>query len=203
MVYKHAISTVVPARNVRLADRRRRHAACRGRFGGLNDAQARAGLHCLTVRVAANAPSSSASVSGRAPEPDRVEEFARWRVRPAPKSSRSSPARARRRIPRFLIGTGKVEELRARHRGAAAPTSWSSTTRCRPSQERNLEKELECRVLDRTGLILDIFAQRARTLRRQAAGRARAAASTWRLAWCAAGPTSSGRRRRHRPARSR
>ena len=32
-----------------------------------------------------------------------------------------------------------------------------------PSQERNLERELKCRVLDRTGLILDIFAQRART----------------------------------------
>ena len=32
-----------------------------------------------------------------------------------------------------------------------------------PSQERNLEKALCCRVLDRTGLILDIFAQRART----------------------------------------
>jgi GTP-binding protein HflX len=32
-----------------------------------------------------------------------------------------------------------------------------------PSQERNLEKELQCRVLDRTDLILDIFAQRARS----------------------------------------
>ncbi len=32
-----------------------------------------------------------------------------------------------------------------------------------PSQERNLERELQCRVVDRTGLILDIFAQRART----------------------------------------
>ncbi|GIT64235.1 MAG: hypothetical protein Ct9H300mP22_6350 [Gammaproteobacteria bacterium] len=32
-----------------------------------------------------------------------------------------------------------------------------------PSQERNLEKVFECRVLDRTGLILDIFAQRARS----------------------------------------
>jgi GTP-binding protein HflX len=32
-----------------------------------------------------------------------------------------------------------------------------------PSQERNLERALSCRVLDRTGLILDIFAQRART----------------------------------------
>ena len=32
-----------------------------------------------------------------------------------------------------------------------------------PSQERNLERELQCRVLDRAGLILDIFAQRARS----------------------------------------
>ncbi|MEE3191736.1 MAG: ribosome rescue GTPase HflX, partial [Pseudomonadota bacterium] len=32
-----------------------------------------------------------------------------------------------------------------------------------PSQERNVEREIKCRVLDRTGLILDIFAQRART----------------------------------------
>ena len=32
-----------------------------------------------------------------------------------------------------------------------------------PSQERNLEQLCQCRVLDRTGLILDIFAQRART----------------------------------------
>ncbi len=32
-----------------------------------------------------------------------------------------------------------------------------------PSQERNLERVFECRVIDRTGLILDIFAQRART----------------------------------------
>lgn len=32
-----------------------------------------------------------------------------------------------------------------------------------PAQERNLERLCECRVIDRTGLILDIFAQRART----------------------------------------
>jgi 50S ribosomal subunit-associated GTPase HflX len=39
-----------------------------------------------------------------------------------------------------------------------------------PSQERNLERVFECRVIDRTGLILDIFAQRARTMK-QAPGR--------------------------------
>ena len=32
-----------------------------------------------------------------------------------------------------------------------------------PSQERNLEREVQCRVIGRTGLILDIFAQRARS----------------------------------------
>ena len=32
-----------------------------------------------------------------------------------------------------------------------------------PSQERNLEQQLKCRVIDRTGLILDIFAQRAQS----------------------------------------
>jgi len=45
---------------------------------------------------------------------------------------------------------------------ALARTSWSWTV-ASPAQERNLEKTLECRVLDRSGLILDIFAQRART----------------------------------------
>jgi len=64
--------------------------------------------------------------------------------------------------PRFFIGKGKVEELsesvtenQAELIIASAPLS--------PSQERNLEKSLNCRVLDRSGLILDIFAQRART----------------------------------------
>ena len=64
--------------------------------------------------------------------------------------------------PRFLIGKGKVDELRASVEANdaelvifGAPLS--------PSQERNLERELKCRVLDRAGLILDIFAQRARS----------------------------------------
>ena len=44
-----------------------------------------------------------------------------------------------------------------------------------PAQQRNLEKALGCKVIDRSALILDIFAQRARTPRGQAAGRAGAA----------------------------
>ncbi len=63
---------------------------------------------------------------------------------------------------KFLIGSGKVEEIQAQVKQeevALVIVNHALT----PSQERNLERALECRVLDRTGLILDIFAQRART----------------------------------------
>jgi len=63
---------------------------------------------------------------------------------------------------KFFVGTGKLDELRqaVERLGAEVVIFNHNLT---PSQERNLEKALECRVLDRTGLILDIFAQRART----------------------------------------
>ncbi|MEL0167815.1 MAG: ribosome rescue GTPase HflX [Pseudomonadaceae bacterium] len=64
--------------------------------------------------------------------------------------------------PRFLIGPGKVEELRALVKACEGDLVIFNHI-LTPSQERNLERELECRVIDRTGLILDIFAQRART----------------------------------------
>ncbi|MGY6563696.1 MAG: ribosome rescue GTPase HflX [Halomonadaceae bacterium] len=63
---------------------------------------------------------------------------------------------------RTFIGSGKLEELREalQVHGAELVIFNHGLS---PSQERNLERELKCRVLDRTGLILDIFAQRART----------------------------------------
>lgn len=64
--------------------------------------------------------------------------------------------------PRFLIGSGKVEELGSLVKAGEADLVIFNHV-LTPSQERNLERELECRVIDRTGLILDIFAQRART----------------------------------------
>ena len=64
--------------------------------------------------------------------------------------------------PRYFIGSGKVEELAAMIRDSAADLVLFNHA-LSPSQERNLEKALSCRVLDRTGLILDIFAQRARS----------------------------------------
>ena len=64
--------------------------------------------------------------------------------------------------PRFFVGPGKVAEIRQLvllHDVDVVLFNHALS----PSQERNLEKELQCRVIDRTGLILDIFAQRART----------------------------------------
>lgn len=63
---------------------------------------------------------------------------------------------------RYYIGTGKLEELSlavAEHQAELVLFN----NMLSPSQERNLEKALSVRVVDRTGLILDIFAQRART----------------------------------------
>ena len=71
-------------------------------------------------------------------------------------SSRRSPD------PRYFIGKGKLDELQQIIRESDAELVISSAA-LNPSQERNLEKELKCRVLDRAGLILDIFAQRARS----------------------------------------
>ena len=71
-------------------------------------------------------------------------------------SSRRSPD------PRFFIGRGKLDELAEIIRDTDAELVISSAA-LSPSQERNLEKALKCRVLDRAGLILDIFAQRARS----------------------------------------
>ena len=64
--------------------------------------------------------------------------------------------------PATLLGIGKVREIKA----------WAAEERCdfvlfdhdlTPSQHRNLERGLECRVLDRSQLILDIFAKHARS----------------------------------------
>ena len=65
-------------------------------------------------------------------------------------------------VAKTFVGSGKAEELRALvvlHEAEIVIFNHTLT----PSQERNLEAIFECRVLDRTGLILDIFAQRART----------------------------------------
>jgi GTP-binding protein HflX len=64
--------------------------------------------------------------------------------------------------PKYFVGSGKAEEIRAsadEHNADVVLVDQTLT----PSQERNLEKLTGRRVLDRNGLILDIFAQRARS----------------------------------------
>ncbi len=64
--------------------------------------------------------------------------------------------------PKYFVGSGKAEEIRACAEQHAADLVLVDQT-LTPSQERNLEKLTNRRVLDRNGLILDIFAQRARS----------------------------------------
>jgi GTP-binding protein HflX len=64
--------------------------------------------------------------------------------------------------PRLFVGSGKAEEIRAAVEAQGAELALFDHA-LSPSQERNLEALLKCRVVDRTGLILDIFAQRARS----------------------------------------
>lgn len=64
--------------------------------------------------------------------------------------------------PNYFVGAGKLQEIQAVVQAHQAKLVLFNHA-LSPSQERNLEAELKCRVLDRTGLILDIFAQRARS----------------------------------------
>jgi GTP-binding protein HflX len=64
--------------------------------------------------------------------------------------------------PRYFIGKGKIDEIKLLLKAHEVDVVLFGQ-RLSPSQERNLENELQVRVLDRASLILDIFAQRART----------------------------------------
>jgi GTP-binding protein HflX len=64
--------------------------------------------------------------------------------------------------PRYFVGSGKADELKSERERLGTDLLLVNHA-LSPVQERNLEKHLGCRVVDRTGLILDIFAQRARS----------------------------------------
>ena len=64
--------------------------------------------------------------------------------------------------PKTFVGTGKIGEI-ASYIAANRIDIAIFDDELTPSQLRNIEKALECRILDRTNLILDIFAKRART----------------------------------------
>ena len=96
------------------------------------------------------------------PEESEREEFSELARSAGAEVTGELVSSRRKPDPRYFIGKGKLDELRVLISENDAELVIASAA-LSPSQERNLEKELKCRVLDRAGLILDIFAQRARS----------------------------------------
>lgn len=92
----------------------------------------------------------------------RAEEFAELVRSAGAEVLASISARVEDPNPRYYIGTGKAEEVAEAVRATEADVVLVDHL-LTPVQERNLEKLLAVRVVDRAGLILDIFAQRARS----------------------------------------
>ncbi len=86
----------------------------------------------------------------------QLVESARIRVAGVLQGRRARPD------PALFAGKGKVDEL-AEMLARSGATVVIFNHELSPAQERNLEKRLECRVVDRISLILDIFAQRAQS----------------------------------------
>jgi GTP-binding protein HflX len=99
---------------------------------------------------------------GRPSDPNDIAEFAALAASAGTQSLGTVLATRARPDPKYFVGSGKAEEIRAfaeLHHADLVLVDQTLT----PSQERNLEKLTGRRVLDRNGLILDIFAQRARS----------------------------------------
>jgi GTP-binding protein HflX len=99
---------------------------------------------------------------GGTPDPNEREEFAELATSAGAVIVDEVISSRRRPDSRYFIGKGKLEDVQRSVEENHAELVISSAS-LSPSQERNLEKTLKCRVLDRAGLILDIFAQRARS----------------------------------------
>jgi GTPase len=112
----------------------------------------RSGERALLVRIGL----------GAQVDPEDLEEFTQLALSAGAQPVATVTGRRERPDPRFFVGSGKAEEVkRAAEAGEADVILVDHALS--PSQERNLEKLTGRRVLDRNGLILDIFAQRARS----------------------------------------
>jgi GTP-binding protein HflX len=100
--------------------------------------------------------------AGGPPDDGALEEFADLARSAGASVAATLTARIDKPNPATLIGTGKLEEVKAACDATGADLVLVNHP-LSPGQERNLEKLLQRRVVDRTGLILDIFAQRARS----------------------------------------
>lgn len=98
----------------------------------------------------------------RSPELALEEAVALARALPAIEVVGSTVAKLRNPSPGMLFSSGKLEELGEAIRAAEAELVLIDGP-VTPVQQRNLEKHWDVKILDRTGLILEIFADRART----------------------------------------
>ncbi|MBB4596994.1 ribosome rescue GTPase HflX [Xanthomonas arboricola] len=114
--------------------------------------RSRKGEHALLIQTHSGGPA----------EEDVLEEFADLAKSAGATVAATLTARIDKPNPSTLIGSGKLEEIKAAAEATGADLVLVNHT-LSPGQERNLERYLERRVIDRTGLILDIFAQRARS----------------------------------------
>ena len=112
----------------------------------------RSGERALLVRIGLGAPVAAAELA----------EFEALALSAGAIPVGSVSGSRARPDPRFFVGSGKAEELKARAEASGAEVILVDHA-LSPSQERNLEELTQRRVLDRSGLILDIFAQRARS----------------------------------------
>ncbi len=99
---------------------------------------------------------------GEAPREEQSAEFRELARSAGARVSAELCTTRRAPDPRFFVGSGKADEIRqaVELNDAAIVLVGRDLS---PSQERNLERAIGRRVLDRSGLILDIFAQRARS----------------------------------------
>ncbi|MGH8083621.1 MAG: ribosome rescue GTPase HflX, partial [Lysobacter sp.] len=100
--------------------------------------------------------------AGGAPDEDLLEEFADLARSAGASVAAVLTARIDRPNAATLIGSGKLDEVKAAAEASGADLILVNHA-LSPGQERNLERLLERRVVDRTGLILDIFSQRAQS----------------------------------------
>ena len=95
-------------------------------------------------------------------DPEDLQEFTQLAVSAGALPVATVTGRRERPDARYFLGSGKAQELRGIAHASDADVILVDHA-LSPSQERNLEELIERRVLDRNGLILDIFAQRARS----------------------------------------
>ena len=112
--------------------------------------RSRKGEHALLIQPHAGGP----------PDEGLLEEFADLARTAGASVAATLTARIDRPNAAILIGSGKLEEVKAAADASGADLILVNHP-LSPSQERNLERALQRRVVDRTGLILDIFAMRA------------------------------------------